>query len=86
MDHISFERLWPLLWLQDVLSLRAGARSFRDMSLNDNLKNPPSLPSSAVQQQSSCPATYYPPVDAVEFELRLQAFLLYYMLFVCCFA
>ena len=76
--------LWPCFWLQDVLCLRACARSFQDMSLSPNLKNPPSLPPAvqpagcglrpAVQPAThSSPAPYYPPVDAVEFELRLRA-------------
>ena len=76
--------LWPCFWLQDVLCLRACARSFQDMSLSPNFKNPPSLPPAvqpagrgllpAVQPAThSSTAPYYPPVDAVEFELRLRA-------------
>ena len=76
--------LWPCFWLQDVLCLRACARSFQDMPLSPNFKNPPSLPPAvqpagsglrpAVQPAThSSTAPYYPPVDAVEFELRLRA-------------
>ena len=69
MDHV-LELFWPYLWFQDVLSLRAGSCKCRDMVLSPTLPNPPSLPK-PITPAPQLP--YLPPVDVVEFQLRLQA-------------
>jgi len=69
MDRV-LEFFWPFLWFQDVLSLRAGSCKCRDMVLSPTLLNPPSLPK-PITPAPQLP--YLPPVDVVEFQLRLQA-------------
>jgi hypothetical protein len=69
MDRV-LELFWPYLWFQDVLSLRAGSCKCRDMVLSPTLPNPPSLPK-PITPAPQLP--YLPPVDVVEFQLRLQA-------------
>ena len=69
MDRV-LEFFWPFLWFQDVLSLRAGSCKCRDMVLSPTFLNPPSLPK-PITPAPQLP--YLPPVDVVEFQLRLQA-------------
>ena len=70
MPHHFYCVKW-LCFLEKSMK-HAGACGVWYMSMLPNLKNPPSLLPQAVQQASSSPAPYYPPVDSIELELWLQ--------------